>query len=363
MTGYYGSLVGADTLANTQVGGPDGTPGRQVSIRFLALHSGVLEAVRVFLETDPGYGDGNLGDVRFQVFATGSDGLPTGSALGTGTDTNPWPQGKFPLLTFSSAPTLVSGTRYHLVFDNVDAAPATNYYSSNALLIDDGTAQPLYSTWGYFFKDTGDPTWTQRTGYTGILDCHYADGYRHGIGAMEVWVGNPKVIVGTSGVRQLFTVSGATQEVTSVSIRLRRVAGTGALTIRLETGAGVLIEDQTVPAASVPTTYQWVTVTFSATRTLSLGSAYHLTLISPAGTTYDAYPVRDGSIDYDFSPETVFADGYAQFNPAGAGWVGWDQWAESNRLDGDLQFYFTIADATPEATCYRRGYRVNYATQ
>jgi hypothetical protein len=33
----------------------------------------------------------------------------------------------------------------------------------------------------------------------------------------------------------------------------------------------------------------------------------------------------------------VFTAGYAQFSHAG-GWTGWDQWGDTNRSDGDLQF-------------------------
>jgi hypothetical protein len=56
---------------------------------------------------------------------------------------------------------------------------------------------------------------------------------------------------------------------------------------------------------------------------------------------FEAYPVRDGS-PYGFGAGTTFTSGYAQFRSEG-NWVGWDQWGESDRKDGDLQFALQLA--------------------
>jgi hypothetical protein len=56
------------------------------------------------------------------------------------------------------------------------------------------------------------------------------------------------------------------------------------------------------------------------------------------------YPIKDGNADGSagFSSQSVFADGYAQFNN-GSGWVGWDPAGYTpNQLTGDLPFYFTV---------------------
>jgi hypothetical protein len=52
--------------------------------------------------------------------------------------------------------------------------------------------------------------------------------------------------------------------------------------------------------------------------------------------SYEAYPIRDGSM-FGFGAATVFRAGYAQFD-SGDGWTGWDQWGKHDRHDGDLQF-------------------------
>lgn len=159
---------------------------------------------------------------------------------------------------------------------------------------------------------------------------------------MEVWVGAPQTISGTSSVRETFTVSGTSRTVSSLGIRVARLSGSGALTVRLETGDGTLIEQGDVAATSVPlnasATYVWTTYKFSAPRTLSVGQSYHLVLQAPASTVYQAFPIRKGS-DYGYQNTTFFPDGYAQFLQGGS-WVGWTQWGVTNRTDGDLQFYF-----------------------
>ena len=179
--------------------------------------------------------------------------------------------------------------------------------------------------------------------FTPILELDYADGASQGQGYMEFWIGDAKTISGAQGVRQSFTVSGSDRVVSTASVHLKYVSGSGALTIRLEQADGTLVDQGTV--ASVPVTpglggASWAKVTFATPRTLKAGSSYNLVLSAPAGTVFTAFPMRKGS-DKGFKSTTVFTDGYAQFNP-GTGWTGWDQWGQPNRKDGDLEFFFEV---------------------
>jgi hypothetical protein len=135
--------------------------------------------------------------------------------------------------------------------------------------------------------------------------------------------------------------------VASVSVRVRRVSGQGPLALRLEQGDGKLMAEASVPAGQVPTSAScslggcvWNTAAFATPQPLLPGRAYHLVLAAPAGTTYEAFPMRKGT-DKGFSESTLFADGHAEFDP-GTGWRGWEQWGVANRPDADLQFYFTL---------------------
>jgi len=242
---------------------------------------------------------------------------------------------------------LVSGQLYHVVFSNTDSSPGSNYVSVNGL-----DTTELYTPEEPKFTD-GD--WTQlynygssweirhstsppNDNYTPVMQLNYADGTIFGTGYMEVWVSAPEPISGSNSVRELFTVSGTSYNVAGAGIRVVRSSGSSNLTISLEQGNGTLIDQITVPASSVGSTYAWVSGSFSGTHTLAQGQTYQLVLTAPSDTVYQTYPIRDGSYG-GFSGSTVFGDGYAQFT-TGSGWVGWTMWGQSNRTDGDLQFYF-----------------------
>jgi hypothetical protein len=76
---------------------------------------------------------------------------------------------------------------------------------------------------------------------------------------------------------------------------------------------------------------------------LLAGQRYYLTLTSPNGS-YEAYCIRDGAA-FGFGKDTVFADGYAEFNrddeQGWQGWYGWSSEGGAEQVFGDLQFYFS----------------------
>jgi hypothetical protein len=123
---------------------------------------------------------------------------------------------------------------------------------------------------------------------------------------------------------------------------LRRLSGDQPLTLRLEKTDGTLLEQGSILASSIPTTYSWTNYTFNSAQSLVVGQSYNLTLSAPAGTSYDTYSVWDGT--NIFTSNTRFADGYSQFN-TGSGWTGWDMWGQSNLTNGDLMFYFSLASS------------------
>ena len=349
----FGSCLNADALANTVVGGSFLS---ESSFGFRAHHSGSLQALRVYLvwsSTKPGYNAGSGGSllIRLQSDVARGGHHPSGVTAGSILEPDPMHNGMFPLLTFPSPVKMDSGTVYHLVFTNVDPDPSNNYVSINSLWMESGLVprQPAINDadWFQLMRDSSNHgTWVPReygTGqsFTPILELDYADGFRDGVGYMEVWVGNPKVVSGTQSVRQLLTSCGRDRRVSAVSVRLRRLGGSDSLRIQLQEAGGATIAVSGVPASAIPLTYTWITFSYPSVPRLTAGAHYALVLNCAATSSYDLFPIRKGSTPRRFQAGAFFPDGYAQFTGGGR-WKGWDQWGEADRHDGDLQFYFSV---------------------
>ena len=350
---YYGPGIGSDGLGNTTIGPNQ----NKLSYRMRVQHTGYLSSVQPYLIMDhAGYWGGTSGQilVSIQTDDGSSSHNPSGqkltSALLVHPDALPVPTRYFPTFTFSGHAAVTAGEIYHIVFENPDPDPTVNFVSVDALYQaaapapsqpttpDTDCAVLLFSN----YSSSEGTVWKPRQGYTPVIQMNYDDGFSDGFGYMEVWVGAPQSISGASSVRETFTVGGSSRTVSSVGIRVARLSGSGALTVRLETGDGTLIEQGDVAASSVPlnasATYVWANYKFSTPPTLGAGQSYHLVLQSAASTVYQTFPIRKGS-DYGYKNTTFFPDGYAQFLEGGS-WVGWTQWGVPNRTDGDLQFYF-----------------------
>jgi hypothetical protein len=349
---FYGSGLGSDGLANTTVG----PTGNTVSYRFRATHSGVLQQVRVYLIPDhAGYAGGTGGTI--QVTLNADDSTPShnpaptvhASYLMSNVLSLASPARYFYVLKFASPPALAAGQLYHVVFKNVDPSPTVNYLSVDALYQEVPTSpvQPTVSdTDAAVLLGDASGAWKPRPGYTPIYELDLQDGSSEGIGYIEGWVGAPQSISGTNAVRETFTVSGSQVKVTSAAIRLARVNGNDPLVIRLEDADGSLIEQGSVPASvvtlssSTSPSYVWVKYPFAATCTLLPGHTYHLVFEATSTSSYQVFPIRKGAA-YGFQDTTFFHDGNAEFKQNDS-WVGWTQWGVTNRLDSDLQFYFTV---------------------
>jgi hypothetical protein len=340
----YGSGISAEALNNIPIG-PN-----TVSYRFLATHSGTFEDARIYLITDgphAGYNAGTGGTLLIQLETDDgtSNHNPSGKVLGSYTIVHP--SNAFPVITFSPAPNLESGTFYHLVFSNTDPNPTANYVSVDDFWMPNPLTpmQPKYNDmdWAALVEQSAT-SWPTYPYNTPIFSVDFIDGTSMGMGYMEAWPEVPEPISGSDEVREAFTLSGSNTAVSSVTVFAKLVSGSSPLTVRLEESNGTLIEQGTISASkfsgSPNSGYGWGTYTFSSLHTLISGQAYNLVLEAPSGTTYQAYPIRKGS-EYGFASGTWFPDGYAQFN-AGGSWAGWTQWGISNRTDSDLQFYFSV---------------------
>jgi len=342
----YGSAIGADGLANTQIGGTScGCPNLLSSFRFRATASASLTSIRLYLITDrEGYSSGTGGSV--EVALEPDDGSSAHRPSGTTLASAGVPLEPFPRVPFTDAPRLAAGTLYHLVFRNVDPEPTVNFVSLNSLFTNPPPTprQPAFSDTDWAQLMDYGTGWTLRPEYTPILQLDYGDGSTAGVGYMESWVAAAKVISGDRRVRETFTVAGGSLGVATAGVRLGRVAGSGPLSLTLEDAAGSVLGQAFAAASSIPKIAAdaesgagWTRVTFDQPVVLRDGARYSLVLSSDPSTEYRIHGIRKGS-SVGFSPRTFFAEGDAEVS-AGSGWVAFDPGWRGPLAEADLQFY------------------------
>lgn len=356
----YGAPYAADTLYNYALGGRDNYV---VSYRIKAERTGTWKSLRVYwVDGGGGYSAGTGGTTRVQV--KNDDGssshLPGTTVLGSldkvhgmsGGEYSGWSEVNFAAMTFPTPVPVEAGKLYHIVFTNVDPTPASNWVSLN-LLANDTFGQPQVAQsqtdLGLLVHDGSgwkqDPLWPGRPFFhIPIYELAYGDGSKQGVGYTEVWIQQgTRTISGAQMVRQLVTPI-QTRVVSEAYVRLRRTTTTGTLVLRLETSNGTLVEELTIPGSqALSDRHGWVGGVFSTPRTLQAGTRYHLVVKATAGT-FEAFPIRDGSVVYGFSQSTTFQDGSCEYN-TGSGWRDWYGWGTSGEgtHEGDLQFYFKLA--------------------
>ena len=343
-----GTLVQADSLGNSVIGGPDRS---SLTFRFRATWTGSVVAIRFYViknvngRTGYSLGDGGTMRVAMQADSGRTPHLPVGRPLASATF-RPADRGFFPLVRFAKPAHVVAGRLYHVVFSNVGRDPSRNYVSINALFsrsrlgrgpaVPDGLAV-LESGGG------GAARWAPRRSraheyYLPILDVVGGRAGQHsGLGYMEVW--DPKPIGAGAMVRQLLRAPGGrSTRVDGAWLRVhRRQAASDALLLRLVQSDGHVLAAVSVAPDKVPASDAgWVHVRFTKPVLLAGGTGFALTASAASVDSYEASPIRKGS-GYGFDRRTFFNGGYAQFNDGG-GWVGWDQWGGHDRHDSDLQF-------------------------
>jgi len=349
--GSYGPGIGADSLANTQVGGQlCRCSNNSTSYRFRATQSSALKSLMFYIiaNGNTGYSHGNGGtlSVMVQTDTGNSAHTPSGHVLATASVRPGNPGPTFLTVSFASPARLVAGQLYHIVFKNTDASPTVNYVSVNSLWTKPVTTprQPGLSdlSWGQLVNNGRG--WTTLRDYTPILDLAYANGVHAGMGYMEVWVNSPKTISGSSAVREIFTPK-ASHSVSSVQVRVRQTGGSSPLAVRLETSGGSVLTSGSISAASIGSTTTWYTARFSKSVVLKKGSTYQLVLSTASGSAYSAFAVERGN-HYRFPSSEYYTDGYAEFT-TGSGWRGFTDESGRTATNSDLQFIFHSTGSAP----------------
>jgi hypothetical protein len=346
----YGSVQG-DSRNNHQIG----PGGNHLAYRFRASTTSMVESIRVQqrgLGGGSSYSGGDGGIIMVSI-QTDSGGKPSGTILSSFTFSPGNPSGNWeswPLLTFPAPASLTAGRIYHVLFDNVASSPNSNWISLNVLYywgsltprqatVSDDVAV-LYAT---------PTTWSVQPGETPIMDLAYANGTHDGMGYIGILADRYGSISGSSNmVRQHFTVSGGSRTISSANVKVRRISGSGSLTILLEKSDGTLIESVNIPASSIPlgrlptsngdrsnlAGSTWASAKFRSRHVLANGQTYNLRLVTTAETEYIAVPVQEGT-DKGLA-SFRFTDGDGQHTTSGgSSWTNLYLWDSV-----DLQFYF-----------------------
>ena len=362
--GIYGSAVGVDNKSNAEIGSGWG----HISFRFRAGTSSAPATLRWTRRTGSGYSAGTGGTIRIGI--QGDDGtadhFPDNTYL-TYTDQNPGNPGsdeEWYLTTFVGAPSLTAGTLYHVVFQNISADEYADYVSVNLAntQYDGSVPSPRHPAWpdtdmGFLRK--GPSAWETYYShpyfYTPFYDLALADGTHHGNAYGFADYHYDRYIAGTTSmVRERFTVSGGDKTVTSAYVRLARLSGSGAVSIRLEDDSGTEIETLSVDGSGLTAGtfgdpndpyHQWVGGAFTSSHVLTNAATYRLRIACASGSTYYTRPVfweqgfQNGTTPLSWRfPDgisTNYGGGEYTTNSGGT-WT-----AMYGSLLQDLQFYFT----------------------
>ena len=308
MTGVYGPAIGIDGIGNTQVGGPNGAPTRQVAYRFRARATAALSRIQFTQTTGSGYWGGTGGSLSITLQTDNGAGDPSGTILASASFIPRNVAAYWPVVSFTSPPALTAGTLYHIVFQNTDADPATNYPSLNNHYVSamETPLLPRYpdTDWRELIRDGGswyDPRPDGAGAYIPQLALFYADGTVDGICYPYV--------AGTLSLPVTETFTPKTdRSITSLGLRVK-----GSGSARLE-AAGVEVETVTFSGSG-----KWTSLPFTTAHTLKAGTTYSL-VISGTGSIEAMYK---GSAYGNWPVQTYFADG-----------------ALAGHADQDIPFYF-----------------------
>ena len=345
----YGPAIGTDTIANLVTGNGDQI---WLSQRFKAVSTGKITSHRWVLKgaRPTGYSGGTGGALRVSVQADDGTGKPNGTDIDGSfyTFSPPNADGHYTHTFSGSGASVVAGNIYHLVFKNTDASPNTNFCSLNNILVFTPTTprQPRYPDTDLAVLTGGmgaSPSWNVMPEYTPTFQIWYSNGQTQGQGYVDMQSSSGSQIGGVNMLREKITVTGTNRTITKVWLRLAKTSGTGDLTIRLEDATESLIASCTIPAASIPTATRtadgsagvWVSGTFAAAQTLTVGQTYNVRLSAPAGTEFWMRLLEQGN-DNGYSAGH-FDDGVAEVSTnSGTSWV---TPATINSGRGDMQMY------------------------
>jgi hypothetical protein len=378
----YGNPQIALSLADTEVGGR-AIDAASLLVRF--PHGGTLDAVRPFIIYRPGdvgndsyYHKGDGSTVEFRLEA--DDGTPehnpsgevlarTGNVIGgpeiykgSGPDDarvggDPDDDGNFRKFSFIEPVRVEANTWYHLVMYNTGNDARNNFVSYDNLNSGGrprSDAVPLFGELDFSVKYRSGGTWKDRSEQWAIGEFYFTDAMAYGNGYMEVGsVNGPdrvsNYVSPEQSVRQRFTPPNDLI-VTEAHVGAMHVSGNNALTLPLTDSEGTTLWSGQAgdfptgtPSGNDRGRTSVVTAAFRGdgsvpSLALTGGQTYFLEVGSTGGT-HTVTGLRDGSVSWNFSPDTSVV-GQAELRVGSGDWAGWTLAANRNvRDEFDISFY------------------------
>ena len=395
----FGTNVATLSLSNLTIGGRDRYTR---AYRFRARQSGSLSAIRVYWIykfSKAGYHSGTGGVIRVSVRPDDGSAahLPSRTVLSTSTVKMNLctPQevavaGKrlegacgnegrfnrdgvrmtFEPIKFKPGTYLKKGSVYHVVFENIDRDPTTNWVGLDGLFHPDGISRLLNqlpppdgltvlshsktSKWDESSKtlpivsimlNGGEKN--QATGGS-----EFGLGYIGGWGAWDSIPAVTKVVA----ARQTFTTN-QRRKLSEVNIHIGHIEGDGSILIELRDAQGRVLRSVDVASERFPSLEAcpwrsyfgstpepdascgiWVRRVLSPPLIVNAGERYSLVVRGHGSARFAMHLVEKG-LSYGFGKATLLSGGSADMSSdSGATWKPWVIWG-SNRDDADLQFY------------------------
>jgi hypothetical protein len=311
----YGTFAGSSLQALVV-----GSASRQrVAFRFVPRITGLINRVTFYNKYTSAVGTG--GNIRISIYSNDvNNGNVPLTQLATTTITgaaqSPYNQ-NFLKITLDSSASVVAGTPYHVVFENLHADEASNYTYLNLLYYDKETPPhphlPVANAAVLAGSDlSAFSAMTVQTGYQAIFNVWFTDDTAEGNPYTDVyvWLGSAAgfngIISGTQQVRQTFTPS-ETIQANTIGLRYGKFSGSDDLSCRIETSGGTEIETVTFTAGESAVendssaygteSHRWVQKTLAATRTFTADSGYRIKLSTPSTSQYRVYPLLDGTAE------------------------------------------------------------------
>jgi len=226
----YGNFWSGDQLDNEPVGGPGN---QQLSFRWRSEYTEEITHFRWhnnFNYSREGYHAGDGGTIRLELQTDDGRGFPSGDVRashvisGLADLENPV---YFPQIAWDEPVRVAAGEVYHVLFKNVHDDPQENYISVNTLhqinesqrqkCLPDSDLALLYLT------ETSD--WAVLGKRSPSHEFYFRDGRTQGLGYIHTWsstAGQIKYIEGQNKIREIFTVTVGTVDVTDISVRVSR---------------------------------------------------------------------------------------------------------------------------------------------
>ncbi|WJZ02123.1 hypothetical protein [Corynebacterium freiburgense] len=360
----YGPGVFTHTILGNTVTGIIEDNTRVVSNRFRALHSGNLEAVRLYWPTGTNYSKGTGGKIKISIFPDdgSSAHVPNLQAEPLAVTyfephlVNGKPQARGPImpkLVFETMEQpLVAGELYHIFAENIDANPAENFISTDHSLTHRDNGKPARwldtTDWATVIgyrkaSETGmSYTWKDVTKegsgdnlFSPIMELTFADGHVQGVFDMEsgsVVPDRMSTITATHAVRERFAPS-TSKHATGFSVAAA-ASKPGELAWSIRRNDEILAEGTIEqPEANFRTdatakndigSYTWYDIPLSETVTLNAGETYDLEFRAVGDSEWYIGDHSNGSA-YDVAWPAAFTESQAQHIHNGE-WINVNHW-------------------------------------